>query len=49
MLCSEGARTILEDDLELDGGFYTPCCLGQRIIDRVHEGGLKIETRIQDK
>jgi hypothetical protein len=49
MLCSEGARIILEDNLELGGGFYTPCCLGQRIIDRAHEGGLKIETRIQDK
>ncbi|EHK47972.1 hypothetical protein TRIATDRAFT_237331 [Trichoderma atroviride IMI 206040] len=49
MLCSEGARILLEDDLDLDGGFYTPCCLGQRIIDRAHEGGLKIETRIQHK
>ncbi|KAM0263502.1 hypothetical protein ACHAQJ_001120 [Trichoderma viride] len=49
MLCSEGARIVLEDDLELGGGFYTPCCLGQRIIDRAHEGGLKIEARLQDK
>ncbi|KAL7798459.1 Saccharopine dehydrogenase domain-containing protein [Trichoderma ceciliae] len=49
MFCSEGARTILEDDLKLDGGFYTPCCLGQGIIDRAHDGGFKMEMRIQDK
>ncbi|KAJ4858956.1 saccharopine dehydrogenase NADP binding domain-containing protein [Trichoderma breve] len=49
MLCSEAARTVLEDDLELDGGFYTPCCLGQGIVDRAHNGGFKMETRIQYK
>ncbi|PTB56705.1 hypothetical protein M431DRAFT_111921 [Trichoderma harzianum CBS 226.95] len=49
MLCSEAARTVLEDDLELDGGFYTPCCLGQGIVDRAHNGGFKMETRIQQK
>ncbi|KAL7937604.1 Saccharopine dehydrogenase domain-containing protein [Trichoderma chlorosporum] len=49
MFCSEAARTVLEDDLQLDGGFYTPCCLGQGIIDRAHDGGFNIETRIQHK
>ncbi|RFU79067.1 saccharopine dehydrogenase [Trichoderma arundinaceum] len=49
LFCCEGARTVLEDDLELDGGFYTPCCLGQGLIDRAHDGGFKMETRLQDK
>ncbi|KAH6610404.1 hypothetical protein Trco_000424 [Trichoderma cornu-damae] len=49
MFCSEGARTVLEDDLGLDGGFYTPCCLGQGIIDRAHDGGFRMEIRIQNK
>ncbi|KAL6891292.1 Saccharopine dehydrogenase domain-containing protein [Trichoderma longibrachiatum] len=49
MFCCEGARTVLEDDLGLEGGFYTPCCLGQGLIDRAHDGGFKMETRIQDK
>ncbi|KAJ3569756.1 hypothetical protein NPX13_g5972 [Xylaria arbuscula] len=26
---AQGARTLLEDDLELRGGVYTPACLGQ--------------------
>ncbi|KAL7946272.1 Saccharopine dehydrogenase domain-containing protein [Trichoderma barbatum] len=49
MFCCEGVRTVLEDDLELDGGFYTPCCLGQGIIDRANVAGFKLETRIQNK
>ncbi|UKZ80641.1 hypothetical protein TrVFT333_008404 [Trichoderma virens FT-333] len=49
MFCCEGARTVLEDDLQLDGGFYTPCCLGQGIIDRARVGGFRMETRIQQK
>ncbi|CAJ2505992.1 Uu.00g001220.m01.CDS01 [Anthostomella pinea] len=47
VLC-EGARTLLEDDVGLAGGVYTPACLGQAFIDRLHDSGFKFETKILD-
>ncbi|KAI1115072.1 hypothetical protein F5Y14DRAFT_144690 [Nemania sp. NC0429] len=40
------ARVLLEDDLGLRGGVYTPACLGQGFIDRLDEAGFKMETSI---
>lgn len=45
---AKAALTILEDDLQLDGGIYTPACLGQGYIDRVREAGFKIEVSMVD-
>ncbi|RYC60489.1 hypothetical protein CHU98_g5709 [Xylaria longipes] len=39
-------QTLLEDDVGLSGGIYTPACLGQGYIDRLDEAGFKIETKI---
>ncbi|KAI0391521.1 Saccharopine dehydrogenase-domain-containing protein [Xylariaceae sp. FL0594] len=43
---AEAAHTLLEDDLGLAGGCYTPACLGQGFIDRMDEAGFKIETKM---
>ncbi|KAK2591222.1 hypothetical protein QQS21_011087 [Conoideocrella luteorostrata] len=46
---AEGALAILEDDLQLGGGSYTPACLGQSYVDRLHRAGFKIDVKtIQD-
>ena len=44
ILMAQGALTILEDDTKLDGGVYTPACLGQGFIDRLDAAGLHFET-----
>ena len=48
MLLAEIAATILEDEIKLDGGCYTPACLGQGLIDRLDDSGLKMEVKIID-
>ncbi|RSL58668.1 hypothetical protein CEP53_006069 [Fusarium sp. AF-6] len=48
MLLAEIAATILEDEIQLDGGCYTPACLGQGLIDRLDDSGLKMEVKIID-
>ncbi|KAF5020756.1 hypothetical protein F66182_7216 [Fusarium sp. NRRL 66182] len=48
MLLAETAATILEDDVQLSGGSYTPACLGQGLIDRLDKGGLKFDVKIID-
>ncbi|KHN99475.1 Saccharopine dehydrogenase / Homospermidine synthase [Metarhizium album ARSEF 1941] len=45
---AEAARTILEDDVELGGGIFTPACLGQKYIDRASDAGFKIEVKTID-
>ncbi|KAI5928429.1 saccharopine dehydrogenase [Camillea tinctor] len=45
LLC-EAARTLLEDDIGLEGGVYTPACLGQKYIDRLDAAGFKFETNL---
>lgn len=37
---------LLEEDLGLTGGVYTPACLGQGFIDRLDESGFKMEKKI---
>ena len=44
ILMSQAAMVILEDDPQLDGGVYTPACLGQHFIDRLHTAGFKFEV-----
>ncbi|PNY29899.1 Ankyrin repeat domain-containing protein 50 [Tolypocladium capitatum] len=41
---AQGALTILEDDVGLDGGAYTPACLGQGLVDRANTAGFKMES-----
>lgn len=48
-LLAQGAATILEDDVKLEGGIYTPSCLGQGYIDRLQRQGLRFETEIQNQ
>ncbi|KAF4452535.1 hypothetical protein F53441_4647 [Fusarium austroafricanum] len=48
MLLAEIAATILEDDIQLSGGSYTPACLGQGLIDRLDKSGLKSDVKIID-
>ncbi|KAI0013910.1 hypothetical protein F4779DRAFT_561883 [Xylariaceae sp. FL0662B] len=45
-LISQAAYTMLQDDVKISGGIYTPACLGQSYIDRLDDVGFKIETRI---
>ncbi|KAF5535919.1 hypothetical protein FPHYL_13078 [Fusarium phyllophilum] len=48
MLLAEIAATILEDDIELDGGSYTPACLGQGLVDRLDKSGFRTDAKIID-
>ncbi|KAI1384454.1 uncharacterized protein F4822DRAFT_415196 [Hypoxylon trugodes] len=45
---SEGARTLLLGEVKLNGGVYTPSCLGQGFVDRLDDAGFKIETKVID-
>lgn len=46
----EIALTILEDDIGLEGGVYTPACLGQALIDRMNKApkGFTFEVQMLD-
>ncbi|KAH8909735.1 hypothetical protein BR93DRAFT_965817 [Coniochaeta sp. PMI_546] len=46
LLLAQAASTILEEDLGLEGGIYTPACLGQEYIDRLDAAGFHFETKI---
>lgn len=46
ILVAEGALTLLEDDVGLNGGVYTAALLGQGLIDRLEKAGLKFETKV---
>ncbi|KAF5550861.1 hypothetical protein FMEXI_3623 [Fusarium mexicanum] len=48
MLLAEIAATILEDDIELDGGSYTSACLGQGLVDRLDKSGFRTDVKIID-
>jgi short subunit dehydrogenase-like uncharacterized protein len=43
---AQTALTMLQEDLKLDGGVYTPACLGQPYLDRLDKAGMKIEVRL---
>ncbi|KIL84377.1 hypothetical protein FAVG1_12397 [Fusarium avenaceum] len=47
-LLAEIAATLLEDDVQLGGGSYTPACLGQGLVDRLEKSGLKSDVKIID-
>ena len=42
---AEAAATLLQEDVGLEGGVYTPACLGQPYIDRLDHAGFHIETK----
>ncbi|TQV99590.1 NAD(P)-binding domain [Cordyceps javanica] len=44
ILLAEAAATVLKDDVKLDGGVYTPACLGQSFIDRLDDAGFHFEV-----
>lgn len=46
LLMAQVALTLLEEDVQLDGGIYTSACLGQGLIDRAAKAGFKIETEL---
>lgn len=46
MLTSQGALTLLEEDVNLPGGIFTAACLGQPFVDRTDKQGLKLETKM---
>lgn len=49
ILMSEAAVTVLQDDVKLDGGIYTPACLGQSYIDRVDAAGFHFDISTIDE
>lgn len=48
ILVSEGALTLLEDDVQLDGGVYTAATLGQGFIDRLQKAQFQFEAGLVD-
>ncbi|KJZ78901.1 hypothetical protein HIM_01674 [Hirsutella minnesotensis 3608] len=46
---AQAALTILQDDVGLDGGVYTPACLGQGYVDRVNDAGFTIDVKLIEK
>ncbi|KAH6687314.1 saccharopine dehydrogenase [Plectosphaerella plurivora] len=47
MLPSQGALTLLEEDVKLPGGVFTPSCLGQPFVDRIGKAGFTLETELK--
>ncbi|KAL2016543.1 hypothetical protein VTK56DRAFT_3400 [Thermocarpiscus australiensis] len=45
ILLAEAAATLLQEDVGLEGGIYTPACLGQPFIDRLDRAGFHFETK----
>ncbi|KAK1756205.1 Saccharopine dehydrogenase-like oxidoreductase [Echria macrotheca] len=48
ILLAEAAATVLQDDIPLTGGVYTPACLGQGFIDRLEKAGFHFEAKMLD-
>ena len=48
MIVASAALSLLRDDHKLEGGVYTPACLGEKFADRIEEGGFKFEKKIYD-
>ncbi|OBR14322.1 Saccharopine dehydrogenase [Colletotrichum higginsianum IMI 349063] len=49
VLLAQAASTLLEEDVDLPGGVFTPSCLGQPFIDRLQGAGFKFESEILEK
>ncbi|KAF3010182.1 hypothetical protein E8E14_009172 [Neopestalotiopsis sp. 37M] len=47
-LIAQAAATLLQEDVGLTGGVYTPASLGQGYIDRLDENGFEIEFKLLD-
>lgn len=47
-LIAQAAATLLQEDVGLIGGVYTPASLGQGYIDRLNENGFEIESKLLD-
>ncbi|KAK7753445.1 hypothetical protein SLS62_004520 [Diatrype stigma] len=43
---AQAASTLLEEDVPLKGGIYTPACLGEDYLDRLEEQGFQVETKM---
>lgn len=46
VLLGQAASTILEGEVGLEGGIYTPACLGQPFINRLDDAGFRFETKM---
>lgn len=46
VLLAQAASTLLEEDVDLPGGVFTPSCLGQPFIDRLQGVGFNFEEKI---
>lgn len=46
MFLAQASLTLLEEDTGLEGGIYTPACLGQAFIDRASQGGFKLDVKL---
>ncbi|KAK2045638.1 saccharopine dehydrogenase [Colletotrichum somersetense] len=46
VLLAQAASTLLEEEVELPGGVFTPSCLGQPFIDRLQGAGFNFESRM---
>ncbi|GKT81057.1 saccharopine dehydrogenase [Colletotrichum tofieldiae] len=46
VLLAQAASTLLEEDVDLPGGVFTPSCLGQPFIDRLQGVGFHFESKI---
>ncbi|ETS75712.1 hypothetical protein PFICI_12656 [Pestalotiopsis fici W106-1] len=47
-LMAHAAATLLQEDVKLSGGVYTPASLGQGYVDRLDENGFKVESKLLD-
>ncbi|KAK6833542.1 hypothetical protein PG990_001665 [Apiospora arundinis] len=45
---AQAAYFVLKEDHKLQGGVYTPACLGQRFIDVLDGEGFKVESKLID-
>ncbi|KAK1633642.1 saccharopine dehydrogenase [Colletotrichum phormii] len=46
VLLAQAASTLLEEDVDLPGGVFTPSCLGQPFINRLQGVGFNFEEKI---
>lgn len=46
LFLGQAAITVLEDDVDLPGGIYTPACLGETFVNRVSDAGFKMDVKI---
>lgn len=42
---AQAAATLLEGDINLGGGIFTPACLGQTFVEKLDSVGFKIQVK----